>query len=460
VATDPLNRAFSACIPDDLLDPPQFGGILELVKDTLVLELRNFFRDSNINSARRTELPEIQKYSISNDALDPFSTSVTIVQKYPEILEHLPHIAVLASNSTERKLSFSVPVIAIVQNPSSVVSAAFEPFALTDGDQLVIRTTPAPRKPVYETITFTADRFPTGNPIGSALAADVAKVINEQAQFFNAVVISSGGHNYVSIQAGGTQGNLSGKTPTSIEVSPSSIHADTVLGLSRRGTSTSLTVSYPTTSLVSAAATFSALDVGNYITISNADAAYFNNGRFQITAVSSDGSTATYDNRYGQVESTGHATWYIGQRDTHLNPAHPPKNRYAMAQDAMVSIEILATDENTRGELTDLTMSFFGFFAESKFFTFQGRSWFPNSPTDTEYWIITPESPITIVGENEIVIQNDGTGKVYTNSLSFKVDTTYYLDRELMYPGTNTPFVITGSSVVQDDTLPVPGEVD
>jgi hypothetical protein len=461
VARDPQNRAFAPTVPNDLRDPPRFSQVTETTKDTLVLELRKYIDNAQQTSARRFELPTIEKYATFGDGTgDPFSTSATIIRKYPEKLEKLPHIAVMAATGAERRLNIGPPYIETVQDPSTVVATAPEPYALQDGDTLVLRTLPDAHTPFLETITFTAGRFPTASPIGSALAADVARVINEQALHIHASTIVVSGRVYVQVEAGGPLSNELGRTPTEIEVMSSSVHADIVLGFGRRGTITSISRNYPTTTLTAPAGTWSLDDVGRYVTVSSSDQSYFNDGRSLVLAFSSAGGTDTLttDNRNGRDESSGDAQFFIGLRDDHKNPAHPPKHRYGFGFDLDCQIDVLTSDDNVRTEVVDLVLAFFAFFLEQKYFTFWGRSGFQGQTAQNEYFQIVLNPPLRNASENEFPRPGDGAGKIYVNSFALNVTTTMYIDRELYFPGTNTPFVVDRSNLVEDDTLPLPGD--
>lgn len=459
MARDFLNRAFAPTTPDDLLDPPRFSQIVETTKDVFVLELRKFFANAQQTGERRSELPTIEKYATFGDGNDPFSAAVNILRKLPDTTENLPHVAVMASVGSERKLTIGPPFIATVQNPAEVVSTLAEPFALVDGDALVIRTMLEGNTEHLDVITFTANRFPTANPISAALAVDVAAVINETAAHVKADAVTVGAFTYVRLMAGGYASARRGNLPTEIEVHANSANADTVLGFGRRGAVTDIGGTAPSMTITAPAGAFSAADIGRYVYVSSSDKTYFNDGRFLITAFSTalGTDTLTYTNKYGKVEVGSPATWFIGLRDDHFNPLRPPMHRYGMAFDLNVQLDILCEDENTRGEVVDLVLAFLSFFLESKYFTFLGRSGFSGQTTTSEHYQITLTTPVNNGQEGEFPRPGgDGTGKIYVNSLTVGVTTSMYLDREVYFPGTNTPFVATPITLVEDTSLPLP----
>jgi hypothetical protein len=460
VARDPLNRAFAPTVPDDTRDPPRFAQLTETVKDVFVLELRKFFANALHTLERRVELPTIEKYSTFGDGNDPFATSVSIIRKLPDTLENLPHIAVMTSGGTERRLSIGPPYVTTVQDPSYVTAAQEEPYALVDGDTLIISTMLTSVTSFTDTITFTANRFPTAAPIGAALADDVARVINEQAAHCYARVVEVSGDRFVVIEAGGPRSFTVGNTPIAIEVVGGTC-AET-LGIGRGGTLTNITIpSAGVANLTAPAGTWSALDVGAYITLSQAYWSSFNNGRFLITGFSSDTitDTLTISAKYGREEIGSPTLWFIGLRDHHQNATHPPKHRYAVAFDLSTQIDVITEDENTRGELIDLVLGFFSFFLEQKYFTFLGRSVFASETlTDTEraneYYQITINPPIRNSSENEIPRPSDASGRIFVNTFSVDVTISMYIDREVYWPGTTTPRVIDFTSLKEDETLP------
>lgn len=462
MVADPLNRAFAPTIPSDLNDPPRFGQLVETVKDCLVLELRKFFSSPQITAGRRIEIPTIEKYQDYADSSDPFSSSVTVISKLPNLPEHLPHVSVMAASNNEKKLTIGPPFIGTVQDPPQLISVNPEPYTLQDGAVLAVRTVIKKTKVVVENITFTADRFPTANPITSALAVDVARVINESSEHFTADVVNQSGSNYVVLYAGGPNDTKIGATPLEIEVASGSVVADTVLGFGRRGSATTIGGTKPNLTLTATAGTWSSADIDRYVYIGTSNNPYFNNGRFRITNFSTGGGTdtITFTSKYGIPENPTTATWFIGLRDDYMNPARPPKHRYAMAGDVNVQIDVYTEDPNTRTEIVDLVQSFFGFFLEEKFFTFMGRTGFSGQTAPNEFYQVVINPPMNLAGETEVPRPNDATNKVHCNSFALSTTISMYIDREVYFPGTTTPFILNDDNFVYDDTLPLSGAVN
>ena len=458
MARDPLNRAFAPTSPDDALDPPRFSQITETVKDVFVLELRKFFANAQHTAERRFELPTVEKYATFGDGNDPFSTSVEILRKFPDRLEALPHVAVMAAGGTQKSLTIGTPYMATVQDPPYVQATEAEPYALADGDTLVIRVKLSNKVEYEDRITFRAERFPALSPITAALASDVARVINEYACHCHASVVEVGDDQFLRIEAGGPESIKMGRTPFELEIQRESSAAET-LGLGRSGTITHIygPEGQSATLVETLAGAWSEDDVGNYLIILGSENTYFNDGRFPIESFSEDGGTETLGirNKYTREELNSPATWFIGARDSHTNSSRPPKHRYAVAFEVSTQIDILTEDENTRGEILDLVLGFFTFFLESKFFTFMGRSGFEGQEAVTnEHYQIVINPPVRNAQESEMPRPSgDATNKIYVNSLSVEVTISMYLDRELYWPGTSTTLIVRENTHVEDPTL-------
>lgn len=189
-------------VPVDLRDPPRFGQVLETTKDAFVSGLRKFFDDQQV-PGRLSELPTVEKYMAGFEAgLDPFATTVEIVQEFPDILERLPHISVTTSGGRNRRMTLGTPYLATVQYPPRVEGSEAGPFDLSGGPYtLRYRTQPARRGTWVESeVEFRQSRFTDWT---QATAADIARVINERALYANAFVTNEG---YVAIQCGGASG--------------------------------------------------------------------------------------------------------------------------------------------------------------------------------------------------------------------------------------------------------------
>lgn len=438
-------RAFAPTIPSDLNDWPRFGQIIETTKDAFVLELRKFISSTAQSTERRVEIPTIEKYATFGDGNDPYATTATILRKYPDTLEALPHIAVMASTGVEKRLNIGPPFIGTVQE-SPFVESPIGPFALEDGDYIEFRISKDLKTPIVQTVKFVSSRFPTSAPISAATASAVALEINDLCPQLLATAMPYGA---VRVSPRGPYREIEVTTN-------SSANALSVFEWSTSGTGFGIAGTVPNLTIALPVGTFSADDVGKYITLTGTSQPYFNDGRFLITDFDTDISndTITFTSKYGKTGFSSTATWFIGARDDNLNTERPPKHRYAYAFDLSVAIDILTEDENTRGELTDLVISFFSFFLENKFFTFNGRSQFPDQGMSNETYQIVINPPIRSSSENEFPRPSgDGTDKIYVNSLSVDVTTSVYIDREVYVPTTTTPWISREGDFVTDQTI-------
>lgn len=448
MARDTLDRAFRATTPDDSLDPPRFSQVSETVKDALVLELRKFIAESAQTSMRREELVTIEKYQTFTGNLDAYETVARVVRKHPDVLERLPHIAVLSGAGNQRPLTIGPPILASVQEPPRLEVTGDGPFELADGAVLALRTKPDGVTARESNLVFVASRFVD---ITAATKAEVIRAINEQALYVRATATDDG---FVIA----TGGPLGGQTPNEIEVLPET--SDEVIaefGLATSGTGDTLGGTAPSMVLTDAGAAFAVADVGRYVTLTGCSKPYFNDGRFPITARTA--TTLTFTNKYGKSGTAG--TWFIGDRDDSTNSLRPPMNRYAFAWDMSVQLEVLCSDENTRGEVNDLVASFFTFWLESRMFTFWGRSSIPGSTdpaTAGEHYQIVLKPNFRQSGENEVGRPgNDGTDKIYVSAFTCDLTVSFYLDRPVLAPDAFTEgWTVDAEDFSPDETLPMP----
>lgn len=194
---------FKVTTQTDARDPSRFGQLLETTKDAFVLELRKFFDQAQIPSGRRVEVPTIEKYSSGFGAgQDPYETAVTIVRKYPEIHERLPHVAVLAASGAHRPLGFGT-LIGTVQYPPKIVGAKTAPFGIVSGDTIVLRTKPNFVDWKTSTLTFYRD---------TDTMASILHQLRAQALY---VSPSDDGAGHLVLETGGVFGRM---TPNAIEI--------------------------------------------------------------------------------------------------------------------------------------------------------------------------------------------------------------------------------------------------
>lgn len=463
MSIDTLDHEFVPSIPEDPLDPPRFGGVKQTTKDVFKAELTKYFARSGLTSNQRSEIPLIEKYD-SMGSNDPYESVLRVVRKYPDILQHLPHVCVLATSLDQRPFSVGPPLIAAVQASPQIVAVNPGPYSLNDGDQLVFITTPPGQLHALETSTFvfrTAD-IPQGSTstLSSLSAADMAAMINVQALFITASVLSvvvspSLTQTYLVLATGGVMGQGTPNTITVLSASSASVLS--TLGIGRSGTATSITGSRPNMQLVAPAATFRSTDVGLDIIISGTTTPQFNDGTFHVTAVSLDGTTLNYTNPYGIAEAwpVG-ATWFLGLKDDSFNPARPPFNRYGYMFDVGVQIQVLTDDDQTRDQVSDLVSSYLTFFMERQFFTYLGRSVFDPTVVGENYEIVM-KSDLRSSSEDEIPVGNSQFDKINADVFNFTCHVIQCIDRTVVQPyGPNAGqgWTIDGKNGSFDETLP------
>lgn len=381
MATELFDRQFRGTAPDDRFDPPRFGQMVETTKDAFVLALRSFFDDTQIPN-RRSELPVIDKYATGFAAgLDPFETTVQIVQEYPDILEQVPHISVTAGGVQNRRLTTGLTLIGQPQYPPRVEGTATGPYDTTPAPPLPppflaqpvltlrYRTQPRQRGVWVESqVVFAPSRF--ASP-AAATVEDVVRVINEQALYIQASVTPEA---TIRLEAGGRGGGI---RDTAIEILGTS---DAVL-LERLG--------------------FSA-----------------------------------------------------GQSDNFLNTARRPRNRYHMAGDVTVNVDVISVDPNTRQELADLIYSWATFWIERDNFEIQGRTWDDEDVNAPEEWFhVVFKQEVSMGANSEVPRPGDGKDKLHIQRVTVPVTTFLYLDREVIDAQGNN-FNVTGDRFTRDEGMP------
>lgn len=453
MANDLLNRGYASTSPTDSLDPPRFGSLRENVKDAFKIELEKFFTRAQQTSARRSEIPTIEKYAIMATGLSPYETALEVVRKYPDTLTRLPHVAVLATSGQEIPLSVGPPLLGAVQEPPRIVALRPGPYTLQDGDTLVVRTKP---KGVVQTsnLVFSAGRF---LDIAGATAAEVAQAINEQALYVFARSVTIGGQEYLQIETGGPYGK---GTPNEIEVLPAStanVLTQTEFGKSFSGSQIDAVSKPILRAITGIGGNFLPTDAGKYITVTGSSNSYFNDGRFPISDVISS-TQLRYENKYGISEPSFTGTFFIGERDDSTNNARVPKNRFAYLWDVDVQIHVITDDDIVRDETADLVTSFFTFFAEQKFFTLLGRSTL--DPTIAgEHYQISFKRDMRSTSESEVPRGESGKDKAYVDTYSFGCSVSQYIDRDVRVqsgPHEGEGWTIEGDEVELDETLPMP----
>jgi hypothetical protein len=120
--------------------------------------------------------------------------------------------------------------------------------------------------------------------------------------------------------------------------------------------------------------------------------------------------------------------------DSDTTATRNPANRYQLAQNLTVGIDLGAESENERRELTDLLTYFFSLDMDKRDFTFYGRSVFDDEFPDEWFQVILKDQH-SLAGEAEIPRQG-GSGEqqdlIYVNRIQVPVTVIDYVDRELV----------------------------
>lgn len=447
MARDSLGRRFAPTIPADLNDPTRFGQVVEQTKDVLVEELRKFLDNAEISDRLREEIPTIEKFAKFENTADSYTTAATVVQALSDRGESLPHVVVLSSGGKDEKWTIGTPAIAQVHEAPRIVLPD-GPYALEDGDWATFRLQLANGAWIDETIEFVASRFPVATPITLATPAVLRRVINEQTARLRAIVVNS----HIEIKAGGF---LEDRTPRFIMLLDGSTNLLTVFAGYVSGNVTNITrLSSIAGQFTTPAGTLDSSCVNKKILLEGATNAR-NEGYFTVTAFSSalGEDTITFESRMVPEELGSPATFTLRSQDHFLN--YTPKNRYIQGAQRTIQLLVLTDDDNTRTELFDLIWTWATFTLEEKYFTFHGRSGFEGQTVQNETFQICIVPPVTDGGLSEVPRPGDGTGKIHIGTISLNLILTRYIDRDVFFPGTDTPFIVQPGTLVFNDTLPL-----
>ena len=88
----------------------------------------------------------------------------------------------------------------------------------------------------------------------------------------------------------------------------------------------------------------------------------------------------------------------IGDSGSYTSTDNPSKNRYGIAADVVINIDVITDSINTRVELSDLVYSFFAYYMQNKAFQLYGRSYFDRDVT-TEWWHLSLKNQFSWSGE-------------------------------------------------------------
>lgn len=358
----------------DTVDSYRFSQLVETTKDAFIEELRAFFATPAAAAARYAEILTIDKYAISALSTDPFENLVTLIREYPDILQKLPLISVTKASGSRRPIGITGAFVAHVQYPPRVQTTLPEPYNLSailnvgTPPTVTITTRPDGITDRASTITLPTLFFPTPTTV---TAAQLAAAINFQSLYASARAVVVGGSTFLQILAGGP-----------------------------------LRISKPTA-----------------LPAATNPRSYWSNEETTPDRIAITGGTATLLTTLGLT---------VGQSDDSNNPARPPCNRYGTAANFTIGLDVGATSDNERTELTDLLIYWLNLFMSDRDYTFYGQHVFEEAAAGatTERFFQITLNDFTMTGEADIP-RPDGEreDKVYVNRFNIPVIVYDYVDR-------------------------------
>lgn len=352
----------------------KFSELVETVKDTFVRELRTYFSLPTIAAARFAETLNIEKYAIPPGP-DPTETLLTVMRVYPDFLQQLPLIAITQAGASRRPIGLTGAFVDHVQYPPRVRATVPEPYNLsallnpTAPPRLAFQTRPDGVTNVASTMLMASLFFPTPAAVSAQQLADA---INLQALHARARAVTVGGSVFLEILAGGpVQMTRPGQEPSGQRLYQGGIEPVTP-------------------------------------------------NRIEILSA----STA------GLLTALGFS---VGQQDDSDNPLRPPCNRYGTSANFTVGMDVGATDDNERTEITDLLIYFLNLYWADRDFTFYGQHVFeePTSGLHTErYFQVVLNGEWSMVAEADIPRPGgEQEDKIFVARFNIPVTVFDYVDR-------------------------------
>lgn len=146
----------------------------------------------------------------------------------------------------------------------------------------------------------------------------------------------------------------------------------------------------------------------------------------------------------------------LNQADQNYGPGKQAYERFHIAANLTIGLEVVTESENVRTEITDLLYDFVTFVMADRMFQFYGRSTFDETVLDETYQIIIKDSEISLTGEQETPRLNDPRDKLYINRVNIPVTAIQYTDRIIVDQSGQvlTPAISVG--LLSRDDLPEP----
>lgn len=141
----------------------------------------------------------------------------------------------------------------------------------------------------------------------------------------------------------------------------------------------------------------------------------------------------------------------VGQSDTYTSTDNPPKNRYGIAGDMVINIDVIADDVTARTEVGDLVYGFFAFYLEKRKFQMFGRSYQDRSVDPQEWWHIILKKQFSWSGEtNQPRTGGEQYHMLHAVRGSIPIYIYDFIDRDIV----DAPVFLLPENIEEDNTLP------
>lgn len=145
----------------------------------------------------------------------------------------------------------------------------------------------------------------------------------------------------------------------------------------------------------------------------------------------------------------------LGDSDTYLNTDNPPKNRYGLAGDMTVNIDVVSDDINTRTELADLVNNYFTFYMEKRRFQLYGRSYFNRDQTPFEWYHISFNNQFS--WSSEVTLPRQG-GEQYERIYAVRGSVPIFIEDFVDRPLVNEPIFLRREYITNADATAPDGD--
>jgi len=141
----------------------------------------------------------------------------------------------------------------------------------------------------------------------------------------------------------------------------------------------------------------------------------------------------------------------VGQSDNYTNSSNPPKNRYSIAADMTMNIDVVADSMPVRTEISDLIYNFFTFYIEKRRFQFFGRSYLEEGLDPEEWYHIIINNQFSYSGELNTPRQGgEQYDYIYAERGSINITIIDYLDRQIVAE----PVFLQRENIIPTSELP------